>query len=124
MLGEDGRELSGGERQVLALTRALLWKPEVLIVDEGFSFIDVDLESMIFAVVQRYAFDHAVLIITHDLPTILQTDFVYLLAKGSIIDRGHPQELLDDPRTYLSQLWNREQSRLRPVNSTATTEFL
>ena len=93
-LGEDNRKLSGGEKQIIALTRALLDEPEILILDESLSGIDIELEALIHKVLFNYSGNHVVLIITHNLKTILKSDYVYLLEHGKVIQHGEPQNLI------------------------------
>ncbi|MBD3377587.1 ATP-binding cassette domain-containing protein [candidate division KSB1 bacterium] len=95
LLGEDGRQLSGGETQVLALIRALFDYPDVVIVDEGFSAIDVDIEELVFTTLKSYSKDHAVMIITHNVATLLRTDWIYLLQDKQIVEQGDPHTLLN-----------------------------
>ena len=104
LLGEDNRKLSGGEMQLLALIRALIDYPEVLIIDEGFSAMDVEIENLIFNTVREYAKDHAVMIITHNLRMISKTDFVYILANGSIAESGKPENLLQNESSHFKAL--------------------
>ena len=104
LLGEDNRKLSGGEMQLLALIRALIDHPEVLIIDEGFSAMDVEIENLIFNTLKEYVKDHAVMIITHNLRTISLTDFVYILANGSIAESGKPEHLLQDESSHFRSL--------------------
>jgi len=94
-VGEEGQRLSSGERQVMGLLRALLTDPAVLILDEGISALDVDVAGRILETLQRYARDHAVLLISHNLPTLLRADYVYVLGGGRIAEHGTPGELLD-----------------------------
>ena len=96
LLGEDNRKLSGGEKQIIALTRALWDEPAILILDESLSGMDLELEELIHKVLFYYSLQHAVLIITHNLKTILKSDFVYLLENGKIIQQGTPQDLLSE----------------------------
>lgn len=105
IIGEDGRELSGGEKQLLSITRALLFNPQVLIIDEGLSGIDIELEKLIFEVIKRHAERNAVLLITHNLNSIIKTDFVYVFANGTIIQKGTPQELISN-NGYFKKMWN------------------
>lgn len=96
LLGEDNRKLSGGEKQIIALTRALWEEPAILVLDESLSGMDLELEELIHNVLSCYSLQHAVLIITHNLKTILKSDFVYLLENGKIIQQGTPQNLLSE----------------------------
>ena len=94
LIGEEGRDLSSGETQMLCIIRALLEEPEVLILDEGISAIDVEIENFIFSVLRNYANRHAVFIISHNLRTIYKTDYAYILHNKQIHHHGTPQELL------------------------------
>jgi ATP-binding cassette subfamily B protein len=93
-IGEDGRILSGGEKQVVGLARALYDKPEILIIDEAITAIDREVETLIFKILLQYAQDHAVLVNTHALRIILKTDYLYVMKNGSIIQEGDPKQLL------------------------------
>ena len=109
IIGEDGRELSGGEKQLISITRALLNNPKILIIDEGLSGIDIELEIIIFDVIKFYSKNNAVLLITHNLNSILKTDFVYVLANGTISQNGTPQELVSFDG-YFSEMWKLKNS--------------
>jgi ATP-binding cassette subfamily B protein len=109
VIGEDGRELSGGEKQIVSITRALLFNPKVLIIDEGLSGIDIELEKMIFDVIKKHAEKNAVLLITHNLNSIIKTDYVYVLAEGTILQKGTPQELITN-NGYFYKMWDMKKS--------------
>ena len=94
LLGEEGHKLSGGELQLLGLARALYGRPLLLIIDEGFNAIDAELELCLSQAVQRFAQEHAVLLITHNVDSLRKTDYVYLLREGNIIEEGEPNHLL------------------------------
>lgn len=104
LLGEEGRKLSGGETQLLALARALYGEPKLLIIDEGFSAIDADLEHLLAEIITRYAREHGVLMITHNLESLRKTDYVYLLQGGKIVQEGAPADLLAKEGLF-QQLW-------------------
>jgi len=95
LLGEEGRKLSGGETQLLALARALYGRPQLLVIDEGFSAIDIELEQTLAATIAAWARHHAVLLITHNLDSLRRTDYLYLLREGRIEEEGEPAELID-----------------------------
>ena len=114
LVGEEGRQLSGGEMQFLALIRALVESPAVLILDEGISAIDVEIEHFIFKVVRDYSKNHAVLLITHNLQTIIKTDTVYLLEDGVITQSGPPHELLRSHNRF-KNLWNIQNNTTREL---------
>lgn len=96
LLGENGRKLSGGEMQMLALIRALLDKPKVLIIDEGLSGVDFEIEEMIYERIREYSKENAVLLITHNLANLLKTDYLYVIREGKIYEQGAPDILLQN----------------------------
>lgn len=63
---------------MLALIRALLEKPKVLIIDEGLSGVDSELEEQIYVRIKDYSKENAVLLITHNLANLLKTDYLYV----------------------------------------------
>ena len=108
LIGEEGRQLSGGEIQVIGMVRALFDKPQVLIVDEGISAIDVEIEHLIFNTLREYAQENAVFLISHNLRTLAKTDFLYLLENGSITASGKPDRLIKTSKRFQA-LWHTQQ---------------
>jgi len=94
MIGKDGIRLSGGERQRLAIARMLLHGPNVVILDESTSALDVHTESHLFTSLRDYLKGRTTLIIAHRLSTVEHADFVYFLDKGRIVEAGTPAELM------------------------------
>lgn len=107
LLGEEGRKLSGGEAQLLALTRALYGKPRLLVIDEGFSAIDADLENALAGIIAEWARHQAVLLITHNLESLRRTGYVYLMREGQIAEEGAPGELLERGGLFRELLWRK-----------------
>jgi len=89
--GEGGRRLSGGETQWLGLLRALYDRPDVLIVDEGLSSLDIEIERILFTIIKAYSRDHAALLVTHDMRLIRMADYLYIIEKGRIAYEGRPE---------------------------------
>ena len=96
LLGENGRKLSGGEMQMLALIRALLDKPRVLIIDEGLTGVDFEIEELIYKRIKEYSRENAVLLITHNLSNLLRTDYLYVIRDGKIQEHGSPYLLFQN----------------------------
>jgi ATP-binding cassette subfamily B protein len=96
LVGEEGRQLSSGERQVVGLLRALWDSPAVLVMDEGMNAIDWSTAEMVFRLLRLYAREHAVLLISHNPATVRRADLLYVLSDGSIIDEGRPERPLED----------------------------
>ncbi len=97
LIGEENRQLSGGEKQMLGLARALFTNPSILIIDEGLSALDLDIENLVFSTISAYAKEHAVLINTHNIRIIQRTDLLYVLNEGKIVQKGSPLALLRKP---------------------------
>lgn len=108
LIGEEGRHLSAGEMQIVGLVRALFDNPQVLIVDEGISAIDADIEYLIFKTLRVYAQKNAVFLISHNLRTLAKTDFLYLLENGAITANGPPARLQKTNRRF-QKLWQLQQ---------------
>ena len=85
MLGEDARQLSSGERQIVGLLRALFAEPALLIVDEGVNAIDQEMVDIAHHALRAYAAEHAVLLISHNRWTVEIADHVYHLRDGRAV---------------------------------------
>ncbi|MDX1295073.1 MAG: ATP-binding cassette domain-containing protein, partial [Sulfurimonadaceae bacterium] len=94
MIGKEGIRLSGGERQRLAIARMLVSDPNVVILDESTSALDIHTENHLFKALQGYLKEKTMLIIAHRLSTIEHADLVYVLKEGRVIESGTPSELL------------------------------
>ncbi len=108
-LTEQGANLSGGQRQRLALARALLHDSPVYIFDEATSNIDVESENDIMEEIHRLAREKTVLLISHRLANVTEAKSIYVMEKGSIVERGTHQQLLEKRGAYAA-LWNAQQS--------------
>jgi len=94
MIGKEGIRLSGGERQRLAIARMIVSQPNVIILDESTSALDVKTEEFLFSSMGEILKDKTILIIAHRLSTISHADIVYVLKDGCIAESGTPQELM------------------------------
>jgi ABC-type bacteriocin/lantibiotic exporter with double-glycine peptidase domain len=109
LVGEDGHHLSSGERQVVGLVRALYDEPAVLVADEGMNAIDVHVAALVFHVLAAYARDHAVLVISHNLQTLMRVDHLYVLEAGRIVEEGAPSALRAE-RGRFHGLWRMQET--------------
>ena len=104
-LTEEGRNFSGGQRQRLALARALLHNSPYYIFDEATSNIDVESEDLIMQLIYELAKDKTVIMISHRLANVENADCIYVLNKGNVAGSGTHKELLNSSSVY-SKLWN------------------
>jgi len=106
VVGERGVRLSGGERQCIALARALLRKPELLILDEATSALDSHSELLIKSAIEHISNQTTIVVIAHRLSTIAKADWIYVLKDGYLIEQGTFTELLNKNGKfgYMAQL--------------------
>jgi len=102
MIGKEGVRLSGGERQRLAIARMIVTNPNVIILDESTSALDVKTEQLLFEAMGDKLEGKTILIIAHRLSTISHADLVYVLKDGAVIERGTPQELMQKEQGHYS----------------------
>ncbi|MCU6763540.1 ATP-binding/permease protein CydD [uncultured Roseburia sp.] len=108
MLTENGSNFSGGQRQRLALARALLHNSPVYIFDEASSNIDAESEDDILQQIYSLARTKTVLMITHRLSNVKNADWIYVMQKGKIAEQGCHEQLLGQNGVY-ADLWETQQ---------------
>ena len=111
-IGEGGIKISGGERQRLAIARALLRNPEIIIFDEATSSLDSITEKAITKTIQdirKARPDIIIVLVAHRLSTIAHADVIYVLEKGKIVEYGNHKALLKKKGLY-SAFWTEQSS--------------
>lgn len=104
-LSENAANLSGGQRQRLALARALLHDSPIYIFDEATSNIDADSENEIMEQITGLAETKTVILISHRLANCINSDLIYAMENGTVIERGTHEKLLENGGLY-ARLWN------------------
>lgn len=106
LVGERGVKLSGGERQRLAIAQLFLRNPRIIVLDEATSSIDNVAESEIQESFQRICQGRTTILIAHRLSTVQHADQIFVMDRGTIIERGTHENLLKQRGKYL-QLWSK-----------------
>lgn len=107
MVGENGVILSGGQKQRLAIARALLMKTEIILFDEATSALDNETQSKIQEAINNLKGKYTILIVAHRLSTIIDSDKIFVVDDGKIIDSGSHKELLKKC-DYYRNLYNKD----------------
>lgn len=103
-LEENGTNLSGGQRQRLSIVRAILKKPDILILDEATSNLDSITEKAIEETIEKTTENVTTFIIAHRLSTIMRCDKIFVMEEGEIIEFGSHKKLIEDKGKYFD-LW-------------------
>ena len=115
VLGERGRGLSSGQRQLLAIARAALANPRILVLDEATSSVDTRTEKLIQTAMEQLLEGRTSFVIAHRLSTIKHADQILVLKDGEIIERGKFNELLD-AKGFFYDLYMSQFRRQEPVS--------
>ena len=100
VIGENGVRLSGGEKQRLSIARAFLKDSKIILLDEATSSLDSETEEKIQKALNKLIYNKTTVVIAHRLSTILNSDKIYVMDKGKVLDSGNHEELLKTSETY------------------------
>lgn len=104
LVGDRGVRLSGGQIQRIALARAILCKPDILILDEATSSLDTHSERLIQQAIDSIARETTVIIIAHRLSTVVSADYIYVIKNGRVIEEGVYSKLIQENGEFRSML--------------------
>ena len=106
LVGEEGINLSGGQRQLLAFIRVLLNKPDILVIDEGTSNMDRGTEGMIMNLIARLKSEMGILLISHRINMVKNlSDYIYVIEDRMIATEGLHDDLLKTDNLY-KRFWD------------------
>jgi ATP-binding cassette, subfamily B, bacterial len=114
-VGERGVKLSGGQQQRLAIARAILASPQILILDEATSNLDTESEQLIQASMAELLAGRTTFVIAHRLSTIRRADLILLMEDGRVIERGNHEELMSVRGVYYGMVLRQMESHEQKV---------
>ncbi len=115
---EGSTNISGGQKQRLAIARALISDPKLMILDEATSALDPESEALVNANLQRIATGRTMVIVSHRLSSLIDCDQILVMEKGRVADIGPHSVLVERCATY-RQLWLQQNRHLDPQRSSA-----
>lgn len=107
LIEENGSNLSGGQKQRLSIARAMLKKPDIIIMDEATSNLDSITEKAIEHTMNDFTKDITTIVIAHRLSTIMRCNNIYVMNKGEIIEYGSHKELIERQGMYF-KMWSEQ----------------
>lgn len=115
-VGERGSLLSGGQKQRVAIARALLRNPSILFLDEATASLDASTETAVNAMLGRLRHGRTVILITHNLASVVACDKLFVLHGGHLVEEGAHADLLRQNGHY-AKLWQKEQQAYKVATS-------
>ncbi len=104
LLGEKGMRLSGGQQQRIAIARAILAQPDLLILDEATSQLDTVTERVVQDAIESLRHDHTLLVVAHRLSTVRRADRILVMCEGRLVEQGTHEELVASGGLYATML--------------------
>jgi ATP-binding cassette subfamily B protein len=100
-IAQGGTNVSGGQRQRLAIARALVREPEIYLFDDSFSALDLGTDARLRAALRPRTREAAVIVVAQRVSTIVDADQIIVLEDGAVVGSGRHRELLDTCPTYV-----------------------
>lgn len=107
LLQRNPEELSGGQKQVVAIGGVLVFNPKVIILDEITSMLDMEAKEKVFSIIKELKKEHTIIMISHDSKELSETDRVLIMDKGEVTEDTSPQKLFSNK--MLLEKYNLEQ---------------
>ncbi|MCJ1310222.1 hypothetical protein MMC25_003884 [Agyrium rufum] len=123
MVGEMGVKLSGGELQRIAIARAILKNPKIILLDEATSAVDSETEGKIQEALDRLSSNRTTVIVAHRLSTVNKADLILVIDQGKVLERGSPAELLAAKGKFY-KLWTKQMGLHKPERREDTEDTL
>jgi len=111
-IGKHGIRLSGGQRQRLSIARMVLQRPNIVVLDESTSALDVHTETKLFCALESYLEGKTTIIIAHRLSTIKKADYIYVLDKGKIVEEGTHEVLMQAEGAFFNYVTENQRSKI------------
>lgn len=116
VIGRRGHDLSGGERQRLAIARAVLLNPKILILDEATANIDTETEKLIQEAIEQLVQGRTTFAIAHRLSTLRKADRLFVFDRGTIVEIGSHNELMENPDGVYYKLFTTQRESLELID--------
>ncbi len=110
VIGEGGSTISGGERQRIAIARAILKDAAIIILDEATAYVDPVNEKELMEAIEELTLEKSVIMIAHRLKTVRNADCIYVLDNGKIVQQGTHEELINEEGIYKRFVQQRKQA--------------
>ncbi|XP_010439908.1 PREDICTED: ABC transporter B family member 9 [Camelina sativa] len=122
MVGEHGTQMSGGQKQRLAIARAILKNPKILLLDEATSALDAESERIVQDALVNLMSNRTTVVVAHRLTTIRTADIIAVVHQGKIVEKGTHDEMIQDPEGAYSQLVRLQEGSKEEANETERPE--
>ncbi len=121
LVGERGLKLSGGQQQRIAIARAVLREPEILIFDEATSALDAASEGAVHDAIMAASWERTVILVAHRLSTVQGADAIIVLDDGRVVETGTHRELMDRNELYRAMVESQTYAHAEPKSPASTS---